>query len=104
MWIERRGGARGRLIDATDDLRDVARVPLAVAGIDPLRREREEEVFACLEAALFEHRLDDLDSRAGVCRGLENHELSTAQAGLYAFDGRHDVGHVGGFCLWQGGR
>jgi len=38
--------ARG---DAADDLRDVPRIELLVAGIDTLRGEREKEILADLE-------------------------------------------------------
>ena len=75
-----RAGELGRFAaDAADHLRHVVRVERRVAGIDPLRREGEEEIFAGLEAAGLEHRLHELLGGARIGRRLEDDQHPRVQ-------------------------
>ena len=67
------------LVHAADDLGRVVHAVAAVAGVDALGREREEEVLADLATALAEPRQDHLFRRAGIGRALEDDELTGLQ-------------------------
>ena len=92
--VERRRGVARRLVDAADDLGDVAGVELRVARIDALGREAQEEVDAGLEALGLEHRLHDLVGGAGIGRRLEDDELTGLEVLGDLLDRRDDVGEV----------
>ena len=93
--VERLRQPRARWRRAADDLRHVPRREVRIAGIDALRREREEEIAPGDEAAAFENRLHDLVGRARIGRRFENDEMARPQVRRDHFDGRDDVGQVG---------
>src|ERR1051326_30115 len=67
-------------IDAADDLWNLLRRELRVAGIFTLRRKREEEIAAAFEAVCFEPREHFLARRAWIRRRFQHDELSFAQS------------------------
>src|SRR5439155_20275434 len=69
--------------------------PAAIAGIDPLRREGQEEVPPGGEPARLEARAQDLLRGAGIRRRLEHHELPAVDDGGDRGGRRHDEGDVG---------
>ena len=79
---------------AADDLRDVVRVERAVRRIHALGRERQEEVLAHLEAALFEHRQHEFVGGARIGGGLQDDQLTGPQPLRDLLRRRDDVGHV----------
>ncbi len=71
---------RRRGVDAADHLRRRLRRPVLAARVDALRRHREMEVLAGLQArALLEDRLQDLARRARPRRRLEHDDLAALQ-------------------------
>ena len=66
-------------VDAADDLRRVAYVPLPVAGVDALRGECEVEVFSADESLAFESREHHLFRRAGIGCAFQHYELAFPQ-------------------------
>ena len=88
-----RGGRLGRPgVDPAHHPRDVARRPLAVAGVDPFRRERKAKVLSGAQAARFKARTDHLVHRAGIRGRLQHHQLSGAQVRRHLIDRGDDVG------------
>jgi hypothetical protein len=91
LLVERSGDVGRGLIDAADDFRRVARVPLGICRIDALRRKREKEVAPGDQSAPFEHRAHHFFGGAGVSGRLEHHQLTCAQILRHLLDRRHDV-------------
>ena len=73
----------------------------AVRRVHAFGRERQEEVLAHLQTALFQHGQDEFVGRSRIGGGLEDDELPRAEALGDLLRRRHDVGHVGVFGLAQ---
>ena len=92
-----RGGRLGRSrIHPPDHLRDVARVPLGAAGIDPLGRERQEEIVASAQSPRLEPRANHLVHGPRIGGGLQHDELSGPQVRGHRLNGRHSRHRVPG--------
>src|SRR5688572_1526812 len=95
----------GRIFCHTaDDLRNVVRLKLRIAGIDALGGEREQKILVEFESFLLEHRKQNFISRSRIRGGLEYHELTATHVLLDLFAGRDDVRHVGVLRLAERGR
>src|SRR6185369_8202820 len=91
-------GYDGRIVShAANNLRNVVCQKLRIAGIDSLRREREQEIFVELQSLLFKHREQHFVSRARVSGRLENDQHATTQVLRDLFGGSEDIGDVGLF-------
>ena len=99
--VERGRGLGGVVRAAADDLRDVVRLELRVAGVDALGREGQQEVLVEPQAALLEHGQQHFVGRARVGGRLQHDELAAAQALLDLPRGGEDVGDVRLFGLPQ---
>ena len=75
-----------------------------VAGVDPLGREREEEVAAGHQPRGLERRLDHLLGGPGIRRALEDDELAVSQRPGDFRGCCPDVGHVRVLGLAEGSR
>ena len=95
LLIQRRRDIGRILVDAADDLRRVAGVPLGVCGIHALGREGQEEVAARDQAAALQHWPHHFFRRSRIGRGFEHDELAGAQVVGDLFDGGDDVRKVG---------
>ena len=65
--------------ETADDFRGVSYVPLRVARVDALGRERQMKVDARSQTGLFENRPDELCGRAGVRGRLQHHQHAAPQ-------------------------
>src|SRR2546423_939913 len=86
-------GAVGR--DAAHDLRRILCAPAFVAGINALRTEGHEDVFADDETARLHRRDEQLARRAGIRRALEHNELAWPRGTGDGIRRRQHVRHVG---------
>ncbi len=67
---------------------------LRIARVDALRREREVEIDAGLEALRRQRRLHHFDRRPRIGRRLEDDQLALPQHRRRRLHGLDDVGHV----------
>ena len=104
LAVERDGCLLAHGRDPSHHPRRVLEAVGGIARVDPLRRERETEVLADLEAAFFQHRQHELPRRPRIRRALQHDQLAGAQACLDRARGLQDEGHVGIFGLVQGRR
>ena len=95
LLIQRRRDIGRVLVDAADDLRRVAGVPLGVGGIDAFGRERQEEIAPRHQAAALQHRPHHFFRRSRIGGGFEHDELAGPQVLGDLLDGRDDVREVG---------
>src|SRR2546422_98516 len=84
-----------------DDLRDVSNFEGAIAGIDPLRREGQEEVLPHRGAARREERKEQLLGGARIGRALQDHQLAGSEPRRGRLCRRSDIGDVRIFRLPQ---
>ena len=92
--VEERREARAGGCDAPDHLRDVPELEGAVAGIDPLGREGEKEVFPHHAAAPLEEGQKKLLGGAGVGGAFQDHQLAGPEAGRDLGRRRGDEGNI----------
>ena len=85
-------GAPGR--QPADDLRDRADRSLGVAGVEPLRGERQVKIPPGEQAGSFQDGLHPLLRRARIGRALQHDELPPAEMGDQLAYGRVDVREI----------